>query len=216
MERAMEIWPFGLVGSIFLAGVFVCRNSIPPIRGLSLSGYKDLLATILFSRNLSLHFFLPYTYSSFTMLQSILTRLLLESSNGSATLRDWGGFASVILLLSAFLYKVLYVPASSLGRDHSPPLLKLPSWKVSQFFFEKRFDFIKDGFKATSSAIYQTKLFRHNAIVLSGDEGRQTFFKEKGLCLYDTFSIMMGSVSLLAIDFDQVITHFSHLERRSL
>ncbi|KXG52447.1 Cytochrome P450 [Penicillium griseofulvum] len=127
------------------------------------------------------------------MLQSILTRLLLEPSNGSASLRDWSGFASVILLLSAFLYKVLYVPASSLGRDHSPPLLKLPSWKVSQFFFEKRFDFIKDGFKATSSAIYQTNLFRHNAIVLSGDEGRQTFFKEKGLCLYDTFSIMMGS-----------------------
>jgi sterol 14-demethylase len=72
----------------------------------------------------------------------------------------------------------------------------LPSWKVTKLFFEKRFDFIKDGFKATSSSIYQTSLFRHNAIVLSEDEGRQLFFKEKGLCLYDTFSIMMGSVRL--------------------
>jgi sterol 14-demethylase len=100
----------------------------------------------------------------------------------------------VILLLSALLYKVLYVPVASPPQKDSPPRLQLPSWKVTQLFFEKRFDFIKDGFKATSSSIYQTSLFRHNAIVLSGDEGRQLFFKEKDLCLYDTFSIMMGSV----------------------
>ncbi|CAI7643096.1 unnamed protein product [Penicillium glandicola] len=128
------------------------------------------------------------------MLQNTLTRLVLASCNGSATLRDLGSLASVILLLSALLYKVLHVPvASSLRRGHSPPRLQLSGWKVTQLFFEKRFDFIKDGFKATSSSIYQTSLFRHNAIVLSGDEGRQIFFKEKGLCLYDTFSIMMGS-----------------------
>ncbi|KAJ5501899.1 Cytochrome P450 [Penicillium fimorum] len=129
------------------------------------------------------------------MLQNTLTRLILTSCNdSSATLRELGGLASVILLLSALLFKVLYVPVISPPRkDHSPPSLQLPSWKVSQFFFEKRFDFIKDGFRATSSAIYQTRLFRYNAIVLSGNEGRQIFFKEKGLCLYDTFSIMMGS-----------------------
>ncbi|OQE36224.1 hypothetical protein PENCOP_c012G01717 [Penicillium coprophilum] len=129
------------------------------------------------------------------MLQSTLTRLVLASCNdSSAILRDLGGLTSAILLLSALLFKVLYVPVPSSSRKgRSPPSLQLSSWKVSQFFFEKRFDFIKDGFRATSSAIYQTKLFQHNAIVLSGDEGRQVFFKEKGLCLYDTFSIMMGS-----------------------
>ncbi|KAJ6123523.1 hypothetical protein N7471_010840 [Penicillium samsonianum] len=129
------------------------------------------------------------------MLQSTLTRLALASCNdSSATLRDLGGLTSVILLLSALLYKVLYVPvASSPKKGNSVPRLQLPAWKVTQLFFEKRFDFIKDGFKATSSSIYQTSLFRHNATVLSGDEGRQIFFKEKGLCLYDTFSIMMGS-----------------------
>ncbi|CAG8894927.1 unnamed protein product [Penicillium egyptiacum] len=126
------------------------------------------------------------------MLQSTFT-LVLASCNNSPTLRDVGSLTSVILLLSALLYKVLYVPVASPRRDHAPPRLQLPSWKVTQLFFDKRFDFIKDGFKATSSSIYQTSLFRHNAIVLSGDEGRQVFFKEKGLCLYDTFSIMMGS-----------------------
>ncbi|OQD95630.1 hypothetical protein PENSOL_c019G05787 [Penicillium solitum] len=128
------------------------------------------------------------------MLQSILARLVLASCNDSATLRDLGSLTSVILLISAVLYRVLYVRmASSPRKDHSPPRLQLPSWKVNRFFFEKRFDFIKDGFRATSSSIYQTRLFQHVAIVLSGDEGRQVFFKEKGLCLYDTFSIMMGS-----------------------
>ncbi|KAK4867193.1 hypothetical protein LT330_000703 [Penicillium expansum] len=128
------------------------------------------------------------------MLQSTLTQLVFASCNDSATLRDLGSLASVILLLSALLYKVLYIPAvSPPQRCHSPPRLQLPGWKVTQLFFEKRFDFIKDGFRATSSSIYQTSLFRHAAIVLSGDEGRQFFFKEKGLCLYDTFSIMMGS-----------------------
>lgn len=108
----------------------------------------------------------------------------------------------MILLISALLYRVLYVPvASSARKDNSPPRLQLPSWKVTQLFFEKRFDFIKDGFRATSSSIYQTRLFQHAAIVLSGDEGRQVFFKEKGLCLYDTFSIMMGSVRSLFVDF---------------
>ncbi|KAJ5871058.1 hypothetical protein N7455_005999 [Penicillium solitum] len=128
------------------------------------------------------------------MLQSILARLVLASCNDSATFRDLGSLTSVILLISAVLYRVLYVRmASSPRKDHSPPRLQLPSWKVNRFFFEKRFDFIKDGFRATSSSIYQTRLFQHVAIVLSGDEGRQVFFKEKGLCLYDTFSIMMGS-----------------------
>ncbi|CAG8209226.1 unnamed protein product [Penicillium nalgiovense] len=126
------------------------------------------------------------------MLQSTLT-LALASCNGFPTLRDVGSLTSVILLLLALLYKVLYVPVASPPREDAPPRLPLPSWKVTQLFFEKRFDFIKDGFKATSSSIYQTTLFQHNAIVLSGDEGRQLFFKEKALCLYDTFSIMMGS-----------------------
>lgn len=136
------------------------------------------------------------------MLQSTLTRLVLASCNESVTIRDLGSLTSVILLISALVYRVLYVRvASSPRKEHSPPRLQLPSWKVARFFFEKRFDFIKDGFRATSSSIYQTRLFQHAAIVLSGDEGRQVFFKEKGLCLYDTFSIMMGSVRSLLIDF---------------
>ncbi|KAI2748067.1 hypothetical protein DTO013E5_3899 [Penicillium roqueforti] len=127
-------------------------------------------------------------------MQSTLTRLVLAFCNGSSTLQYFGSLTSVILLLSALLYKLLHVPVASPPRSgHSLPRLQLPGWKVTQLFFEKRFDFIKDGFKTTSSSIYQTSLFRHTAIVLSGNEGRKVFFKEKGLGLHDTFSIMMGS-----------------------
>ncbi|KAJ5790241.1 uncharacterized protein N7518_007252 [Penicillium psychrosexuale] len=126
-------------------------------------------------------------------MQSTLTRLVLALCDGSSTLRDLGSLTS-ILLLSVLLYKLLHVPVASPPRSNrSLPRLQLPGWKVAQLFFEKRFDFIKDGFKATSSSIYQTSLFRHTAIVLSGDDGRKVFFKEKGLGLHDTFSIMMGS-----------------------
>ncbi|KAJ5787013.1 Cytochrome P450 [Penicillium paradoxum] len=78
-------------------------------------------------------------------------------------------------------------------RGLSPPHLQLPSWKITQSFFAKRFNFIQDGFKATSSSIYQTNLFRHDAIVVSGDESRHIFFRDKALHMFDTFAISGGT-----------------------
>jgi hypothetical protein len=135
------------------------------------------------------------------MLQNTLTHLILAFRHDSlVTFRYLGSLASVVLVLFALVYK-LYLPvASPSKKSHSPPVLQLPGWKITQSYFEKRFDFIQDGFKATSSSIWQTTLFQNNAIVLSGDKGRQIFFKTKELALYDTFAIMMGRVRFLLIE----------------
>ncbi|KAJ5541891.1 Cytochrome P450 [Penicillium sp. DV-2018c] len=126
------------------------------------------------------------------MLQNALAHLILAARHGSVIFRDLGGLASMVLVLFALFYKLYLRVAPPSRKGHFPPTLQLPSWKVTQSYFEKRFDFIQDGFKATSSSIWQTTLFQKDAIVLSGDIGRQAFFKTKDLALYDTFSIMMG------------------------
>lgn len=194
MERSTEAWTLARsnrschFGKSTYITLFVVESRAS---GAFLSGYKKVLGTIQ-----TLHFLLPAVLSLCSPFFTMLTRLLLCSSNeSSVTLRELGSLASVILVLFALLYRLLHVPVTASPKHgHSPPTLQLPSWKITQSFFEKRFDFIQHGFKATSSFIYQTTLFRHDAIVLSGDKGRQIFFKEKGLDLYDTFSIMMGSV----------------------
>jgi len=132
------------------------------------------------------------------MLQSSLIKLLYTLCESSVSLRDLGSLVSIVLVLSALLFKLLYVPLQSTKKkNHSPPELQLSASKITHSFFEKRFELIRDGFKATSSSIYQLPLFRRKAIVLSGEEGRQLFFKEKGLSIYDSFALLIGSVSSL-------------------
>jgi hypothetical protein len=105
---------------------------------------------------------------------------------------------TIVLVLSSLLIKLLYVPLEPTDkRSHSPPKLQLSASEITRSFFEKRFELIRDGFRATSSSIYQLTLFGRQAIVLSGEESRQLFFKEKGLNIYDSFSILLGSVSSL-------------------
>ncbi|KAJ5144230.1 Cytochrome P450 [Penicillium bovifimosum] len=125
------------------------------------------------------------------MLQDALAHLILARPD-SVAFRELGGLASVVLVLFALIC-TLYLPVTPPSRKgQSPPILQLPGWKVTQSFFEKRFDFIQTGFRATSSSIWQTTLFKNNAIVLSTDVGREVFFKTKDLALYDTFSIVIG------------------------
>lgn len=130
------------------------------------------------------------------MLQSVFSVPISAVGNERLILiRDLGIFASVALTLYVVWFNFLYVPRPSTpGTDQSPPELQLSASQTAQSFFEKQFDFINDGFKATSSSIYQLTLFGRKAIVLSGTEARQVFTKEKGLNIYDSFSILLGSV----------------------
>lgn len=111
------------------------------------------------------------------------------------SIRHLGILTSVVLILYVALLKTLYIARLSAPRkDQNLPELQLSASQITRSFFESRFDFINDGFKATSSSIYQLTLFGRKAIVLSGEEGRQVFTKEKGLNVYDSFSILLGSV----------------------
>lgn len=129
------------------------------------------------------------------MLQSVLIQAV-STSNGIVSLRDLSGLACVALGLT-LLFQVLYksTPTSE-GKKLHPPELELPTITITRSFFEKRFEFIRDGFKATSSAIYQIPLLGRKAIVLSGEEGRELFMREKGLNIYDSFSMLLGGVSI--------------------
>jgi sterol 14-demethylase len=131
-------------------------------------------------------------FSIILMLQSILMKMM-SCLLTLLSLRELGILVSIVMVLGA-LVKVLYAPLVA-GKGKSPPQLNMPAREVTREFFGKRFEFIRDGFKATSSSIYQIPLFGRKAIVLSGPEGRRIFTKEKGLNIYDSFSLLMGSVS---------------------
>ena len=130
------------------------------------------------------------------MLQSVFSESISAVGNERLiSIRDLGILASVALVLCVVLLNLLYAPhPSAPGTYQSPPELQLSSKQIARSFFEKHFDFINDGFKATSSSIYQLTLFGRKAIVLSGTEAREAFTKEKGLNIYDSFSILLGSV----------------------
>ncbi|CAG8038153.1 unnamed protein product [Penicillium salamii] len=115
----------------------------------------------------------------------------------SVLLRGLGVLVSIALLLYVLWFKVLcVVPPVSQGSDQSPPEIRLSALQITRSFFEKRFDLINDGFKATSSSIYHLTLFGRKATVLSGTEGRQLFMKEKGLNIYDSFFTLLGIKSV--------------------
>ncbi|KAJ5578493.1 cytochrome P450 [Penicillium hispanicum] len=76
----------------------------------------------------------------------------------------------------------------------SPPQLLMPMGEILRHFSECQFDFIREGFRATSSSIFQFKLNRHDVITLSGDEGRNRFYAEKGLDLYEGYQIFISTV----------------------
>ena len=133
------------------------------------------------------------------MLQHYLsTSILALSFETLVSLRFPGILVLVALSLYAFWLKILYVaPPSSGNNDQDIPELQLPSLQSNQSFFERRFNFINDGFKATSSSIYQLTLLGSKTIVLSGAEARQVFMRERGLNIYDSFFMLLGNVCYL-------------------
>lgn len=92
-----------------------------------------------------------------------------------------------------FSSRVLDVDTASGSKaDNSPPQLLLPVGTIIQSFFDSQFQFLRDGFKATSSSVFQFRLNRHTVIALSGDEARSAFFRERGLSLYEGFQVLIG------------------------
>lgn len=130
------------------------------------------------------------------MLQSALNSWFLEPEILPSLIAIFA-FACLVLPILALLL-LLHRPSkrhpASLYKENNPPQLHRPAGEIVTSFFENQIDFIKNGFKDTSSSVFQFKLNRHNVIVLSGEEGRRTFFKEKGLDLYEGFQVIVGTV----------------------
>ncbi|OKL63003.1 hypothetical protein UA08_01231 [Talaromyces atroroseus] len=73
----------------------------------------------------------------------------------------------------------------------------LQSWanmEETQSFFETPFDFLVDGFKATSSSIFWFRLFKHEVTAISGSAARNVFFQERTLNLYEGFQVLIGTI----------------------
>lgn len=131
------------------------------------------------------------------MLQKTLMPWIVATSNipPMLSIETVAGLIAAALAVYFFSSRVLDVDTASARKaNNSPPQLLLPVGTIIQSYFDNQFDFLKDGFKATSSTVFQFKLNRHNVIALSGDEGRCAFFREKGLNLYEGFQVLIGNV----------------------
>ncbi|PYH92825.1 14-alpha sterol demethylase [Aspergillus ellipticus CBS 707.79] len=94
------------------------------------------------------------------------------------------GYALLLFGIYLFFYATRFPPTKN---HNSPPQLTLSSGKIAQYLFETPFDFLAGGFIATSSSIFRFRLFQHEVTVVSGDEARRVFFREKSLNLYEGF-----------------------------
>jgi sterol 14-demethylase len=140
------------------------------------------------------------------MLQSTLTRLGAASCSDCLdfTLRDLGTLASMIIVVLSVLYKVLYEPTLLMRKGGSPYVQSLSSVWLISYPFNKCFSLIRDSSGAVLSFISQLSPSQPKPIVLSGQEGRRIFFKEKNLHLYETFQGLLGSVSTLEAIFHPI------------
>ncbi|RAL03242.1 cytochrome P450 [Aspergillus ibericus CBS 121593] len=102
----------------------------------------------------------------------------------------------IVVAVLAFTYLILNArDAPSLPRDQlSPPELLGPAGKITHTFFDNQFDFLADGFRTTASAVFRFRLFHNEVMAVSGEEARQTFFREKALNLYQGFQVLIGTI----------------------
>jgi hypothetical protein len=131
------------------------------------------------------------------MLHDTIVPSILSTSNVSALLivEALAGLVVVALAIYGVLSRMLDMERNSSSEvELSPPQLLSPVGTIVQSYFENQFDFFRDGFKATSSSVFQFKLNRHNVIALSGEEGRRIFFREKDLNLYEGFQVLIETV----------------------
>ncbi|PYI09243.1 cytochrome P450 [Aspergillus sclerotiicarbonarius CBS 121057] len=103
---------------------------------------------------------------------------------------------AITVAILAFSYLILNSrKAPSLPKNHvSPPELLWPVRKITQSFFDTQFDFLAEGFRTTASSIFRFRLFQKELLVVSGEEARRTFFRERALNLYEGFQVLIGTI----------------------
>lgn len=64
-------------------------------------------------------------------------------------------------------------------------------------FFQKRFEFLNDGFRKTGQALFQFNMLRDTVIVVSGEAGRKAFFTNRGFDLTEGFKVLSGAIPVV-------------------
>ncbi|KAL4079630.1 cytochrome P450 [Scleroderma citrinum] len=83
------------------------------------------------------------------------------------------------------------------GGSHSPVFLPGSHLLAIAPFFQRRFEFLNDGFRKTGQALFQFSMLRETVIVVSGETGRKAFFSNRAFDLTEGFKVLSGAIPVL-------------------
>ncbi|KAH7886943.1 cytochrome P450 [Phlebopus sp. FC_14] len=64
-------------------------------------------------------------------------------------------------------------------------------------FFQRRFEFLNDGFRKTGQALFQFNMLHDTVIVVSGEAGRKAFFANRSFDLTEGFKLLSGAIPVV-------------------
>ncbi|KAH7922777.1 cytochrome P450 [Leucogyrophana mollusca] len=105
----------------------------------------------------------------------------------------------VLALFILFILLMFGIPTHKTddNNNHSPVFLPGPHLCAIAPFFQRRFEFLNDGFRKTGQTLFQFNMLRDTVIVVSGESGRKAFFATKGFDLTEGFKVLSGAIPVV-------------------
>ncbi|KAF9234271.1 cytochrome P450 [Melanogaster broomeanus] len=105
------------------------------------------------------------------------------------------------VVLALFVLFVLLVLGHGSHTDDSPnqtPVF-LPGSQLLAIvpFFQRRFEFLNDGFRKTGQTLFQFNMLQETVIVVSGETGRKAFFSNRHFDLTEGFKVLSGAIPVV-------------------
>ncbi|KIJ61638.1 hypothetical protein HYDPIDRAFT_96285 [Hydnomerulius pinastri MD-312] len=105
------------------------------------------------------------------------------------------------VVLALFVLFVLLVFGHPSHKDdisnQSPVLLPGSQLLAIAPFFQRRFEFLNDGFRKTGQTLFQFNMLRETVIVVSGETGRKAFFANRFFDLTEGFKVLSGAIPVV-------------------
>ncbi|KAF8842871.1 cytochrome P450 [Paxillus ammoniavirescens] len=79
----------------------------------------------------------------------------------------------------------------------TPVFLPGPHLLAIAPFFQRRFEFLNDGFRKTGQKLFQFNMLRETVIVVSGETGRKAFFANRSFDLTEGFKVLSGAIPVV-------------------
>lgn len=99
--------------------------------------------------------------------------------------------------------------------SHSPVFLPGSNLLAIAPFFQRRFEFLNDGFRKTGQSLFQFNMLRETVIVVSGETGRKAFFSNRAFDLTEGFKVLSGAIPVLSgITSDLQARTVTHIHKR--